>query len=120
MQDSFPARAHLVTVLGYTLNRAATSPGVIHSGSWPVSYPCWRSCRRAATVPAVRTTGGAGGGRRCAVYPWEVVLICHRPPNSPSRVVRLAASSPAGPGVVSGIVIPLGWLAAAGGGPVEP
>jgi hypothetical protein len=183
MQESFSARAHLVTVLGSTLNRAATSPGVINSGSWPlpvplpataarrrypagawsvlvmarvsrrvsrssaamiwvrwpswltathaelgsrcstchwppksamiaaslpVSYPCRRSCRSAGTVPAVKASGGAGGGRRCAAYPWEVLLICHRPPNSPSRAVRLAASSPVMPGVVSGIVIPLG------------
>src|ERR1017187_1336236 len=39
MQDSFPFRAHLVTVLGSTLNRAATSPGVISSGSWPLPLP---------------------------------------------------------------------------------
>ena len=36
MHDSFPACAHLVTVLGSTLNRAATSPGVINLGGWPL------------------------------------------------------------------------------------
>src|ERR1022692_4591199 len=54
MQDSFPVRAHLVTVSGSTLNRAATSPGVINSGCWPLplAITAATACCRAASSPA--------------------------------------------------------------------
>src|ERR1039457_2337413 len=106
---SWLAATHAVPVSRRSSSHWSPNSAMI-AASFPVSYPCWRSSRRAATVPAVRTTGGAGGGRRCAVEPWGVLLICHSPPNSPSKVVRLAASSLVMPVVVSGIVIPLGRL----------